>query len=137
MIFTKRKLVESVLKEIYVDDVLSGKHHSDTSGEVDAMFYKDKAVPFWNAMKQLVSRLKDDQHYTEEWAYNVGGEKGGVGRLFRIFQSNDVMDMMHQYLTDKNVYETLLEFPILGNDYDDWASLELGAYLKQSGLLDN
>lgn len=68
MIISKRILIESVIRELNVNDVLSPEWQDQANDEMDTEFYGEKAEVFWRMMhKALTVRRDVPQHINLGW----------------------------------------------------------------------
>jgi hypothetical protein len=126
MIFTKKVLVESVVKEMMGEDYQ------------DIEFYKEKAKPFWAAMSQVIQYFKTHPEDIKRWAYEYDVNKRGIVRAPQIFRDNDVLAMVRAWRTDQQIYEKIKAYGIVKeNDLIEYAEMMLAKYFKGAGLFDN
>ena len=58
MLITKRTLIESVIKEVEIEDVLSGQHYVDSKDEVNDKYWNEGLRKFWGQMYELTEFLQ-------------------------------------------------------------------------------
>jgi hypothetical protein len=116
MILTKRRLTESVLQELGIDDVMGDDWQNDANETMDIEFYREQAEPFWEAITKFLNQLKnsspDDQR---SWAYKQGWDSSIVQGIGGALHMIDIKWLRSKY-SDKNVYDTMKQFGLNSDD---------------------
>lgn len=120
MIIKKRELIENVIREIDMDDVLSGKHYDDVEDEVNATakmedIKADRIHQYRLALQQGVEFLEKDPQHVENFIL-VCDQKLGLKQMNlpnhsefikNFIASNDLLDWATQKIDDKHILNSL------------------------------
>ncbi len=104
MIFTKRVLIESVLKETSIEDVMGDEWQKSANETMDAEFYHNQADEFWDEVDTILNVLKSTSpEQQKQWAYDQGWDESIIKGFPQLMNMID-LEYLKSKLSDKDVY---------------------------------
>jgi hypothetical protein len=113
MRFTKRILVEAVIREATIDDVING----GLSGDMDDEFYRAQAAEFWDDLQFLVDHKKMlSEIELKKWAFKLGLNADAIRNIQSVVHDYQIFQYIRDKYTDQDLYRALKDKDILKND---------------------
>jgi hypothetical protein len=116
MIVSKHILIESVLREVNIDDVLSGKHYDDVQGDVNSTEkYQEEIKTYRIFLNNHTLWLKKDPKNIDQWVFMMINEfknihktlSNGINTIKKFFESYNVQSWAQKRITDEHIVNSL------------------------------